>query len=139
MSIRVLAALALFLTFATLCPAQLSLQSVPPKFTEWSSGKAMFHEYCATCHGESGAGNGPVAASLKKAPADLTRLSAHNSGKFPDVRVSRFIKGDDVVASHGAREMPVWGDIFRSMSTDYTILAMRVYNLTNYVKSLQIP
>lgn len=135
---RIITALTLVVIFVTLCGAyQAVIQKVPPKSTNPSSGKAMFIEYCASCHGESGTGNGPAASALKKAPADLTQLSAHNGGKFPDAKVSRFIKGDDVVAAHGSRDMPVWGDVFRSMSTDSSVVVQRVYNLTNYVKSIQ--
>lgn len=135
---RIMIALTLVVMFVTLCGAyQAVVQKVPPKPTDPSSGKAMFTEYCASCHGESGTGNGPAASALKKAPADLTQLSAHNGGKFPEARVSRFIKGDDLVAAHGSRDMPVWGDVFRSMTTDSSVPVQRVYNLTNYVKSIQ--
>ncbi|MCU0694979.1 MAG: c-type cytochrome [Myxococcaceae bacterium] len=36
-------------------------------------GKALFAERCAVCHGETGAGDGTVAASLSPPPADFTR------------------------------------------------------------------
>lgn len=36
-------------------------------------GKALFAARCAVCHGEQGAGDGVVAASLSPPPADLTR------------------------------------------------------------------
>jgi mono/diheme cytochrome c family protein len=36
-------------------------------------GKALFAERCAVCHGEAGAGDGTVAASLSPPPADFTR------------------------------------------------------------------
>ena len=135
---RIVTALTFVVMFVTLCGAyQAVVQKVPPKPTNPASGKAMFIEYCAACHGESGVGNGPAASALKKTPADLTQLSAHNGGKFPEAKVSRFIKGDDVVAAHGSRDMPIWGDVFRSMSTDNSMLAQRVYNLTKYVESIQ--
>jgi mono/diheme cytochrome c family protein len=35
-------------------------------------GKNLFKTYCVTCHGESGKGNGPQAASLNPKPHDLT-------------------------------------------------------------------
>jgi hypothetical protein len=74
---------------------------------------------------------------LKKKPTDLTQLSSHNGGKFPDSRVARYIEGDDTVASHGSRDMPIWGDVFKSLSKDQNITRMRVSNLTAYIKSLQ--
>ena len=42
------------------------------------SGPLQFREYCASCHGMDAKGDGPVAASLKKKPADLTMLSKNN-------------------------------------------------------------
>lgn len=36
------------------------------------AGKTLFEQYCATCHGKSGHGDGPAAAALKPAPADLS-------------------------------------------------------------------
>jgi mono/diheme cytochrome c family protein len=138
MLIRIITALTVIVMFVTLCGAyQAVVQKVQPKPTDPTSGKAMFTEYCASCHGESGTGNGPAASAFKKAPADLTQLSAHNGGKFPEAKVSRYIKGDDVVVSHGSRDMPIWGDVFHSMSTDSSVVAQRVFNLTNYVKSIQ--
>ena len=35
-------------------------------------GKTIFTKSCIACHGESGKGNGPAAAALKKKPADFT-------------------------------------------------------------------
>lgn len=35
-------------------------------------GKALFDNYCTTCHGETGQGNGPQAASLNVRPKNLT-------------------------------------------------------------------
>lgn len=116
---------------------QTKIEKVVPKDVSPANGKAMFREYCAACHGPEGKGNGPAAAALKKAPADLTELSAHNNGKFPDVRVSRYIEGVDTVQAHGTRDMPVWGDVFKSLNRDPAASTMRVSNLTEYVKSLQ--
>jgi hypothetical protein len=98
----------------------------------------MFVSYCAACHGLSGTGNGPAAAALKTAPADLTRIAARNKGTFPEVRVSRFIEGAEEVSAHGSRDMPIWGTLFRSLSPNNRMAAdLRVRNLTDYLKSIQ--
>jgi mono/diheme cytochrome c family protein len=34
------------------------------------AGKALYQQYCATCHGASGHGDGPVAATLNPRPAN---------------------------------------------------------------------
>ena len=115
---------------------QPSINRAPAENIFPGSGSEMFSSYCAPCHGPSGKGNGPAAAALKKQPADLTQLGKKNGGTFPDARVSNFIKGDDVVASHGSRDMPVWGKVFRALRDDKEA-AIRIHNLTEYVKSLQ--
>lgn len=99
-------------------------------------GKLMFHEYCAVCHGDDGKGNGPAADALKKGPADLTQIARKAGGKFPELKVMRVIRGDDVVAAHGSRAMPIWGDIFRSLSSREGE-DLRVNALLTYIEQLQ--
>ena len=117
--------------------AQPKIEHVAPAYTSPSSGIQMFTEYCAVCHGKSGKGDGPGFSALKKAPADLTQLSAENGGKFPEARIRSYIAGADTVAAHGTREMPVWGSIFHSMNENQPLVDLRVSNLTDYVKALQ--
>lgn len=57
------------------------------------SGRALYADYCASCHGAEGRGDGPAAAGLGKRPADLTGISARNGGVFPMVRVMSVIDG----------------------------------------------
>jgi mono/diheme cytochrome c family protein len=35
------------------------------------NGEKLYHQICASCHGDKGSGDGPVAKSLKPAPASL--------------------------------------------------------------------
>jgi mono/diheme cytochrome c family protein len=100
-------------------------------------GVDLFKEYCAVCHGTDAKGGGPAADALKKRPADLTQLSRKNGGNFPDLHVVNYIKGMDTVASHGSRDMPIWGNIFSAMSPNQDLVTLRVNNLTEYVKGLQ--
>jgi hypothetical protein len=74
---------------------------------------------------------------LKKAPANLTELSSHNGGKFPELKVFATIKGDVDVAAHGSKDMPVWGALFPSVSSSQGEVQLRISNLTDYVKSIQ--
>jgi mono/diheme cytochrome c family protein len=74
-------------------------------------GAQAFRTYCASCHGTSARGNGPLADQLRQLPADLTKFTTRNGGVFPGERLARIIDGRDVPA-HGDREMPVWGDAF---------------------------
>ena len=82
-------------------------------------------------------GDGPAATALKKTPADLTTLSARNSGKFPELRIYSTIQGDADLAAHGSRDMPVWGSVFQDMSHSNGEVQMRISNLVAYVKDLQ--
>ena len=102
-------------------------------------GADVFRAYCASCHGLDAKGNGPAAASLKTKVADLTVLAKKNAGKFPDARVRKVIMGDDVVASHGSREMPIWGPIFHQVEEDVDRGNVRLDNLVKYLELIQIP
>jgi len=73
------------------------------------SGSQLFSRFCASCHGALGAGDGPVAPSLKVLVPDLTELSKRSGGKFPEDRVREVIDGRAVLPAHGSRPMPVWG------------------------------
>jgi mono/diheme cytochrome c family protein len=106
--------------------------------TSPASGKDMFVNYCASCHGADAKGNGPAAAALNAAPADLTMLAKKNGGKFPDARVTAVLRGQASVAAHGSQEMPVWGPIFWHMSQGHPVeVQQRIANLSSYIKSLQ--
>ena len=73
-------------------------------------GKTEYQSSCAACHGIDAKGNGPVSKELKTRPADLTVLAKTNNGVFPDDMVYQMIDGRNrTVASHGTREMPIWG------------------------------
>jgi hypothetical protein len=72
-------------------------------------GKVEYQTNCASCHGIGAKGDGPMSSELKRRPSDLTILAKRNNGVFPLNSVYRIIDGRDEIASHGSREMPVWG------------------------------
>jgi mono/diheme cytochrome c family protein len=72
-------------------------------------GKQEFEIQCGVCHGMDAKGNGFLGASLKVVPPDLTVLAKNNGGVFPADRIIGVIDGRTQVASHGQRDMPVWG------------------------------
>ena len=47
------------------------------------------------------------------------------------------IQGDVVVISHGTREMPIYGDLFRGIRREEIFVKQRVGLLTGYIESLQ--
>jgi len=115
--------------------AQTKIEKGPIKNTAASDAATMFTTYCAVCHGKDGKGDGPAAKALAKTPADLTKLTARNNGTFPDLKVRRYIEGLDEVAAHGTRDMPMWGDLFRSLNRDTA--QIRVAALAEHLKSMQ--
>jgi mono/diheme cytochrome c family protein len=76
-------------------------------------GKNGYVRSCASCHGTTGKGDGPAAKALKVPPADLTRLAKSNKGVFPILRVYHVIDGRIEVLTHGSRDMPVWGEVYK--------------------------
>jgi hypothetical protein len=87
-----------------------------------------------------GRGRGPIAAALKKQPADLALLSRNNGGKFPATRILSVLEFGATTPSHGTAEMPVWGPMLGRM--DNTVAepnerALRISNLSQYLQSLQ--
>jgi len=56
-----------------------------------SSGAQLFKHYCASCHGKTAQGDGPVAPFFKLAPPDLTQMSRRSGGTFPADRARRII------------------------------------------------
>jgi mono/diheme cytochrome c family protein len=101
------------------------------------AGRDLFSAHCASCHGVTGVGNGPVAPSMRKAPPDITGLSLANGGLFPLERVRRVVEGRDV-PSHGDREMPVWGDVFRLESgASREVVRERIGAIVEYLRTMQ--
>jgi len=100
-------------------------------------GVDLYRAYCASCHGKDGKGNGPVAPALKATVPDLTVIAKNNGGNFPVARVRRIITGEGMIASHGSREMPVWGPIFSQVEEDVDRGPVRLENLVKYLESIQ--
>jgi mono/diheme cytochrome c family protein len=73
-------------------------------------GKRFFVRYCASCHGTDGVGDGPVAKSLSKPPANLRLLGDKFGLPLPAARIAQLIDGRDAIRAHGTAEMPVWGE-----------------------------
>ncbi|MGY6410056.1 MAG: c-type cytochrome [Alkalilacustris sp.] len=64
-----------------------------PQQAEEVSGRALYAENCAVCHGTGGRGDGPAAEGFTPPPSDLTLLSRNNGGVFPLVAVMSYIDG----------------------------------------------
>ena len=120
------------------CAFAQTIKKVPARYTSPADGKEMYTAHCAACHGADGTGNGPASPALKAAPTDLTQLSKSNGGKYPENHVYNAIKGEVGVPAHGSKDMPVWGNVFRSVSGGHDAeVQQRLVNLTQYVRKLQ--
>ena len=121
-----------------------------------AQGKQLYGEYCASCHGAGGKGDGPDAAKLGQKLTDLTLIAKNNGGKFPfyDVMLkisNRPPTGQDQDASlpgsttsHGGGTMPGWGQIFaREEGSKGTALDLQLQTtgkimlITEYLQSIQ--
>ena len=91
-------------------PATVGAQQAPGTFVlEDFTGAELYQRFCASCHGESGRGDGPVASSLLVAVPDLTQISRRYGNRFPVEQLREIVDGRSNVIAHGTREMPVWG------------------------------
>jgi mono/diheme cytochrome c family protein len=128
------------LAVAQQAPAQTPpvVKHVPITNVPSNSGKEMFKTYCAVCHGTDAKGNGPAATAMKTPPTDLTALAQKNGGKYPSAHVASVIRGQATLPSHGSPDMPVWGQLFSSISQGHEAqVQQRTTNLVAYIETLQ--
>ncbi len=78
---------------------------VPADAETLARGQAVYAENCATCHGESGWGDGPAANGLNPPPAPLAHTAAMLSDAYLFYRVS---EGGGFSPFNSA--MPAWKD-----------------------------
>ena len=105
---------------------------------EVTQGKALFMQYCASCHGPNGAGDGPLASSLSTPPANLRLLSLRFGNPLPQDVIGRFIDGRADVKAHGPRDMPVWGEKFYAESNgEEPKVQERIAKLVAFLQSIQ--
>jgi len=103
-----------------------------------AQGRALFLRYCATCHGLTAEGNGPVARALKTPPTNLRLLSDLYGNPLQEDKVARAIDGRAEVEAHGPRDMPVWGERFSAESHgDERQVKARIAKLVAYLQSIQ--
>jgi mono/diheme cytochrome c family protein len=102
-------------------------------------GSYFFKTYCATCHGTSARGDGPLADSMRRRPSNLTEIAKRNKGTYPKELVYKIIDGRAKVPGHGGPDMPVWGDAFMrtSESADEASVKHRIQALVDYLETVQ--
>jgi len=134
---------AVFAVAALVAVSNLPIISSPPPIDEIPagyipSGKAMYAQYCAACHGPEAMGDGPAAFTLKRPPSDLTKLAAMHMGEFPRQYVMNILRFGPGPSAHGSSDMPTWGSIFQVIDkSNESAVQQRINKLTNYLASLQ--
>jgi mono/diheme cytochrome c family protein len=130
-------AIAAFL-IALLVPLPAAAQDTP-MMKQAIPGGELFRTYCATCHGTSARGDGPLASSMTRKPSDLTEIAKRNGGLYPSELVLRTIDGKNPVRGHGGPDMPVCGDAFaRSRDGgDPARVRTMIQSLVDYLESIQ--
>lgn len=127
---------ALLLGSAALLAPPLAAQQA----TLADAGSEYFAQYCASCHGASGKGDGPAAKALLVRPPDLTTLTRRLGEPFPALLVAEIIDGSRPITAHGSNEMPVWGRRFRRDTTGpESALRGRILLIVEYLRSIQQP
>ncbi len=89
-----------------------------------AKGKATFEQYCASCHGSSGKGDGPAGAALNPKPKDLT-APGYVKGLKDDYMTKLIKEGGQAVGKSPL--MPPWGSALKDDD---------VKNVIAYVRSL---
>ena len=81
-----------------------------------SQGKALFDQYCSTCHGDEGKGDGQNASNLNPAPPDLTV-----SPNMRDATYVRKVIADGSAAVGRSALSPPWGRNLSAQQVDYLV------------------
>lgn len=109
-------------------------------------GQEEYRLHCAACHGLEGRGDGPIGQILKIPAPNLALIAERNGGSYPVQKVYSIIEGSSVVAAHGTRDMPLWGDRYRTAAKPVTPdqagmgrdqAEMRILSLVYYLGTLQ--
>jgi mono/diheme cytochrome c family protein len=102
-------------------------------------GSYLFKTYCATCHGSSARGDGPLAPAMNRKPANLTEIARRHKGAYPADLVFKIIDGRTKVPGHGGPDMPVWGDAFMRTAdnVDEASVKHRIQALVDYLETIQ--
>lgn len=137
---RLILVLVMFLGAASICNAQRTGPKTKTQLDQLIysiKGADLYRAHCAPCHGVTGKGDGPMVSVIKMKMPDLTVLAKNNGGQFPAAHVRKTITGEEVVASHGSREMPIWGPIFHQVEDDRDYGNVRIQNLAKFLESIQ--
>jgi mono/diheme cytochrome c family protein len=117
----------------SVAPAQ-----TPPARDGKASGAQLYKAFCASCHGETGKGDGPAAdLSTPRAP-DLTMIQRKAGGTFPRAQLLGRLDGTNPPKGHEA-QMPNWRNVLRrTEGDDERVIQKRLEELVSHVEALQV-
>lgn len=125
------------LAFAAILFLSACLPEEPP------TGAEDFASFCSACHGAGGRGDGDLAGTLDRRPADLTGLSRRNGGVLPGTRVMAKIWGY-TGGRQGTAVMPNFGPLLESDLMPYdggdgikTPTPARLVQIAEHLKGIQ--
>jgi mono/diheme cytochrome c family protein len=130
-----------FLAASMLAPGLVSTAAAQEQeYRQATTGREVFRTYCASCHGTTATGDGPLASSMTRKPANLTEIAKRNGGQFPTDMVFKTIDGRQPVRGHGGPDMPVWGDVFTRArdAGDAERVKLVIQSLVTYLDSIQL-
>ncbi len=94
-----------------------------PSIVSADTAQANYKELCVKCHGVSGKGNGPEAATLNPKPADYTNCKKMSADS--DQTLFNIIKNGSLSVGR-SKEMPPWKE---ALGDD------EIHDLVKYVRS----
>jgi cytochrome c553 len=111
--------LSLLAGMATLC-----LVSAHAQAGDAEAGKAKFQQFCATCHGPAGAGDGPASAAIQPKPRSLA--DAEWQAKVDDDYIKKVITQGGAAVGLSPMMTP-WGHALKGDDLE---------NVVAYIRSL---
>ena len=128
-------------TLLALATALMALTG--PAMAQSIAGAEEFTRACASCHGLTGRGDGPLADYMTVEVPDLTQIRARNDDVFPMLEMIHIIDGRTGIRGHGG-VMPIWGDRFEAtaaleagdVGTEIEVRG-RILALAMYLQALQ--
>lgn len=110
-----------------------------------SVGELLFEGNCISCHGVAGRGDGPLAAGLGTAPADLTQIAARRDGVWPMLEVMSILDGY-LKTTNPREDMPVFEGFLDDEMVEFdtgngvtTLVPTKLIEVVNYLEALQDP
>ncbi|MCE0507227.1 cytochrome c [Roseivivax sp. GX 12232] len=108
-----------------------------------AEGARLYTQYCATCHGADGKGDGPMARAMRVPPKNLTLLAVRSGDSFPAARVLSTVDGYARSDLDGPG-MPEFGELLAGDLVPYdsgdgvaTPTPRKLVALVEYLRSIQ--